>query len=102
MTDKIWMDAGDGILREAASDTLVQTSVVQEKDFGRIFEVFDYSNEPLKNLRLILAAPEAIAVLEEFVDDCGFIDDLESDWPDLYITFLKAKKVLAKAKGQHE
>lgn len=102
MTEKIWMDCGDGILREAASDTLVQTSVVEEKGFGRIFEVFDYSNEPLKNLRLILAAPEAIAVLEEFVDDCGFIDDLESDWPDLYITFLKAKKVLAKAKGQHE
>lgn len=102
MTEKVWIGCGDGILREAASDTLVQTSVVEEKGFGRIFEIFDYSNEQVKNLRLILAAPEAVAVLEEFVDDCGFVDNLESDWPDLYITFLKAQKVLAKARGQHE
>lgn len=58
-TTTTWLDCGDGILN-LPSGPVARTRVVELKDFGRIFEVYDYSNDPEANFRLILAAPKLL------------------------------------------
>ena len=88
-----WMDCGEGRLKHPVTGGPVATRVVEAKDWGRIFEVFDYSNESDANFRLIIAAPELLAALEGFhpsrIESRG---DLARAWED-------ARAAIAKAKG---
>lgn len=59
-----WLDCGEGILQHPGSGRALKTRVVEAKGFGRVFEVYDYSNEPDYNFRLILAAPALLAMLQ--------------------------------------
>lgn len=66
-----WMDCGSGIIDVADGRSAIATRVVEAKDWGRIFEVYDYSNEPEANFRLILAAPELLAAMQDIFAQCA-------------------------------
>ena len=68
--------------------------------------------EAIANRALVLAAPDLLAVLEEFVEDVetsyqhsdeypdgDALEMLRVEWPDLEITYEKAVKAIALAKG---
>lgn len=68
--------------------------------------------EAIANARLIAASPDLLAVLEEFVEDVetsyqhsdefpdgDALEMLRVEWPDLAITYEKAVKAIALAKG---
>ena len=54
------------------------------------------------NACLIAAAPELLAALKEFVADIEAIDETGAclDWPDLAVSYRKAKAALNKAEGK--
>ena len=58
----------------------------------------------LGDARLIAAAPDLLACLKEFVDDCDaaypHLSTLHDEWPDLIDTYQKAKAAIAKAEGK--
>lgn len=58
-----WLDCGEGWLQNPNNGAAVQTRVIEATGFGRIAEVFDISNEPEGNFRLMLAAPELLEAL---------------------------------------
>jgi hypothetical protein len=62
----IWLDCGNGTLH-SATGFAVNTNVVELKDFGRIFEVYHYGNDPEGTQRLIVAAPELLEALQAYV-----------------------------------
>jgi len=68
--------------------------------------------EAIANRALVLTAPDLLAVLEEFVEDVetsyqhsdeypdgDALEMLRVEWPDLEITYEKAVKAIALAKG---
>ena len=68
--------------------------------------------EAIANRALVLTAPDLLAVLEEFVEDVetsyqhsdeypdgDALEMLRVEWPDLAITYEKAVKAIALAKG---
>lgn len=62
-----WLDCGDGTLRNM-NLRAIKTRVVELKGFGRIFEVYDYSNEPEQNFDLIVNAPKVKRQRDELVE----------------------------------
>ena len=85
-----WMDCGSGTLLHPVTHAPVSTRVVEAKDWGRIFEVYDYSNQADANFRLILAAPELLAALKNLVET-----------PDVYQADMQqARAALSKAEGR--
>lgn len=61
-----WLDCGNGMLKHPNGHS-VMTRVVELKDFGRIFEVYNYGNDPEGDFRLILAAPAMLKILKDIV-----------------------------------
>jgi len=59
-----WMDCGEGMLLDPTTRNPVCTRVVEAKGWGRIFEVYDYSDAPERNFAMILAAPQMLEALE--------------------------------------
>lgn len=72
MKNTEWTDCGEGTMYlEADGKHMVgcTTRVVELKGHGRIFEVYDYSNESEQNFQLLLAAPKLLAALKECMRD---------------------------------
>ena len=53
----LWLPCGQGTVLHPVSNRQLTTDVVELKDFGRIFEVYHYGNEPIESQRRIVAAP---------------------------------------------
>lgn len=53
----LWLPCGQGTVLHPVSGRQLTTDGVELKDFGRIFEVYHYGNEPIESQRLIVAAP---------------------------------------------
>ena len=58
-----WVECGQGTLLHPVTNNPITTEVVEAIGFGRIFEVYHYSNENEANARLIAAAPELLEAL---------------------------------------
>lgn len=74
-----WMLCGDGTLWDDIGNgetRPITTKVIEAKGFGRIADVYDYSNEPDANLTIMLKAPELLAALRRVVKDAddAFLD----------------------------
>ena len=66
----LWRPQGQGILlhpNPELSNRQILTEVVELKDFGRIFEVYHYGNEPEQTQRLIVAAPQLLFGCQKIV-----------------------------------
>jgi hypothetical protein len=57
--NKKWIRAGQGTLK-TPSGNLIKTEVIEQIGQGRIFEVYDYSNDDEANIALISAAQELL------------------------------------------
>ena len=71
MNDKTeWLDCGKGTLVHPVTGRPVTTRVVEVRGRGRIFEVYDYSNESEHNFQLIMAAPSLFSQLQRMANNC--------------------------------
>jgi hypothetical protein len=93
MKTQTWLDCGQGTLQLPSSGGSVTTEVVELKDFGRIFEVYHFGNEPEQTQRLILAAPELLAACQ------WMMDILEGKCGRPFAAAKAARAAIAKAKG---
>jgi hypothetical protein len=59
------LECGQGTLVHPVCGRPVTTEVAELEGFGRIFETYHYGNEPDQTQRLILAAPQHLAALQE-------------------------------------
>lgn len=95
-TNQEWLDCGEGTLYlEADGKHMIgcTTRVVELKGFGRILEVYDYSNTPDENFQLIVNAPQLrqkLNLLVKMVED----GDVTSDVMD------ECREVLAASYGK--
>lgn len=97
-TDNMWMDCGEGTLH-LPNGNAITTSVVERKDFGRVFEVYDYSDTPEENLRLILAAPDLLLALRNLVEQIPLSSlNIRKDF-GLINAHAHATKAIRKATG---
>ena len=60
-------DCGEGTLLHPSSHRPITTRVIEAKGWGRIAEVYDYSNESEDNFRLLLAAPKMLSACRAVV-----------------------------------
>lgn len=103
-----WIDAGHGALLHPVTNSPVTTTVIEAKDFGRILEVYDYSNEPDGNFRLIVAAPELLAIARAYRAALNSSDSEHPDFLDsgadtialLWSLEKEVRAVLAKLEGR--
>lgn len=93
-----WLDCGEGTLRDPLTGQSITTRVIEAQGFGRILEVYDYSNEAEANFRLMLAAPELLAALEEAMREVeGFEERTGIKQFVAWVSHTRA--AIAKAKG---
>ena len=101
-----WMDCGEGRLKHPVTGGPVATRVVEAKGWGRIFEVFDYSNESDANFRLIIAAPELLTALEAAtnalaIESINRFGNRHFETAKAIETIIaEARAAIAKAKGE--
>lgn len=93
-----WMDCGEGILIHPTAHEPICTRVVELKGHGRIFEVYDYSNEPEQNFRMILASPELLDALKMLVNVCTHP---QSTKDEMRLIAREAQDAISKAQGNH-
>ena len=96
-----WLDCGEGTLLDPVTKNPITTRVVELEGFGRVFEVYDYSNEPAENFRLILAAPHLLAALEKVTAYFDAIDAMQPEKKHGTVgdsVRSKARAAIAKAK----
>jgi hypothetical protein len=58
-----WLECGQGTLIRPDSGRHITTEVVELKDFGRVFEVYHYGNDPDGDMRLIRNAPKMASAI---------------------------------------
>ena len=82
-----WLDCGQGtmfICPSGAHMREVTTKAVELKGHGRIFEIYDYSNEPEQNFELIVNAPKVKAQRDLLLELCRYaLADLEGVMPEI-------------------
>lgn len=64
ITQGPWIPAGCGTLNDPVTGSPVTTQVVEAQGWGRILEVYDYSNEGPANFDAVLAIPAILSALE--------------------------------------
>ena len=92
-----WTICGNGILTHPVSGRELQTTVIEADSWGRIFDIYDYSNEPEYNARLIAAAPELLEACQTFL---GIWSDRARLHPDVAMAVGAAERAIAKAQGK--
>jgi hypothetical protein len=60
-----WIPCGQGTLNHPVSNAQISTEVVEQANWGRIFEVYHYNDDPEGTQCLITAAPDLLSALEE-------------------------------------
>lgn len=97
-TDNMWMDCGNGTLH-LPNGNAIATNVVERKDWGRVFEVYDYSDTPEENMRLILSAPDLLLALRGLVREVNLSKlNVRKDF-SLINAHAAATKAIRKATG---
>lgn len=99
------------LTEDEAGDLIYNIGTVAKGDFIADTGYLGSAAKRKANARLIAAAPELLAMLEEFVSDIrvaylGLSDAcdihetaLADEWPDLAMSYLRAVTIIKKAKG---
>jgi hypothetical protein len=88
-----WLPCGQGTLNHPITNRALTTEVVELDGHGRIFEVFHYNNEPEQTQRLIVAAPQLLAVCQELktmLAEMSDREELSEQEDELYIRLREA------------
>ena len=91
-----WIDCGEGVMK-LPDGRDVLTRVVEAEGWGRIMEVYDYSDDPEGNFRLLLAAPQLLEALKWVVGN--FERTSPRDSQDL-VCINRANKLIAELGGK--
>lgn len=66
-----WSICGTGLLRHPQSDTIIESTVIEAANWGRIGEWVDCSDEEEANVRLIAAAPAMADALRNITNEAN-------------------------------
>ncbi len=92
-----WMDCGEGILNDPVTGKPLTLRVIEAEGWGRIAEVYDYSNEPDYNFRMLLLARNHLPALLKLARHAAILAD-DSNFPEACAVLPELEAVLDEAR----